>query len=530
MDYATFNSVDPYGFSRFNTGGYVNDPSNGNMRLIDYNSGAGYGSNIWPRMYDQYGGAYTNVYAQQTSYYINDIWTINDNHSVMGGVRYDMYKVWETAGGREIYSYSMPTFRFDYKWDISGDQKRVVNVSWGQFHNMAPVSSWLPFIDRGVREMIWVGPAGHEDGRPYLVDFADVMNKDNYRVIADNLSGGVNEIASDYKGLVNTEFTVGIRLNLDNGGSIRATYVSRSIANDNAYVYNGWKDNPNGDKTKVFSRLLKNMDLERSYKSLELEWDVPVTKRVDFGGSYTFARQMENGTDEANAPQKSASKSVFWWEYYDAQYEFPYWGYNPVRLRAPEHRFNAYLNYDLTYGKVKSNAALRFAYTSAGPGNRTFVYDMGFPVVDGVYINAAGEAAPNRPNMPTNTAAGSTRTVYYNIHRTLGPDDWSTNLTYNLEVPVTRKVRWFATITASNPFNHRGIGTGWYSIDGWVGSGNIVPATIYDSNGNVFRQASNPYAIGGMKSDNVQRSNANLFAPNQVQARRTFGLQTGLRF
>jgi len=535
MNYATFNSVDPYGFSRFNTGGRTNEPDDGNEPLIAYRNGEGYGKgSIWPMMYDQYGSNFAGIYVQQMSYYLNDLWTINDHHSVMGGVRFDQYKVWDGDSGRDIYSYSLPTFRFDYKWDISGDQKRVVNVSWGQFHNMAPVSSWAAFVSKGIRERIWIGPAGHEDGKPYLVDYDDIMNPDNYRVISDNLSGGVNKVANDYKGLVTTEFTLGIRLNLDNGGSLRAAFINRSIANDSAYFYNGWVDNPNGDGTKVFSRILDNIDVERSYKSLELEWTIPVTNRVDFGGSYTYSRQMENASvGDSNSPQKSASKSVYYWKEYNEQFEYPYWGWNPVILKQPEHRFNGYINYDLTYGKVKSNAALRFAYTSASPATRSFGYTMGYPVIDGIYINNAGNPAPGRPeSMPSNTAAGYTRTVYYNIHRTSGPDSWSTNLIYNVELPVTHKVRWFATITASNPFNHRGKGTGWYSIDGWVNSGNIVPKTIYDQNGNVvsWGNQNNPYDAGGMKSDNVQRSSAGLFAPNQVQGRRTIGLQTGLRF
>jgi hypothetical protein len=532
MNHATFNSIDPYGFSRFNTGSYVNEPIDGNMRLIDHNSGAGWGQSIWPRMFEQYGGMYTDVYVQQTSLYLNDLWSINDHHSIMGGLRYDMYKVWDSKKAGDIYSYNMPTLRFDYKFDIHGDQKRIVNVSWGQFHNMAAVSAWAPFLDRGIREMIWdKGPA---DGSPYLVDFADIMNKDNYRQVADNLSGGVNEVADGYKGLVTTEFTLGIRLNLDNGGSLRAAYIKRSIANDYAYFYNGWRPNPSGSGPMVISRLLDNLnEVERSYNSFELEWTIPVTKRVDFGGSYSFARQMENGTDETNNPQKSANKSIYWWREYNEQYDFPYWGYNPVRLRSPEQRFNAYINYNLTAGKVKSNVAFRFAYTTASPATRSLGYEMGFPVVDGLYISKSGErdySLGQPTNLPSNTGSSSTRTVFYNIHRTGGPDGWSTNLTYNLEVPVTHKLLWFATITSGNPFNHRAKSTGWYSIDGWVGSGNLVPETILNANGSVWRQANNPYAAGGMKSDNVQRSNANLFAPNQVTGGRSIGLQTGLRF
>jgi hypothetical protein len=373
--------------------------------------------------------------------------------------------------------------------------------------------------------MIWnVGPT---DGRPYLVDFKDIMDASNYRTIADNLSGGVNEVASDYKGLVTTEFTLGIRLNLDNGGSLRAAYINRSWANDYAYVYNGFKPHPSEDGTQVISRLLKNMDNERYYNSVELEWNIPVTKQVDFGGSYTFSRSMATqGSNESNSPQKSANKSFYWWEYYDDQFDFPHWGYKPVILQAGEHRFNAYLNYDLTYGKVKSNAALRFAYNSSGPSNRTYTYEMGFPIVPGLSTSLAGENAQTGISN-----LGGTRTVYYNVHRTGGPDSWSTTLVYNLEVPVTNKLRWFATVTSSNPFNHRGKGTGWYSLS-YVGSGieSVIPKNIYYSDGSLYRAARDPFPGGYRATIYGQYPDYNLFAPNQVQSGRSIGLQTGLRF
>jgi hypothetical protein len=393
---------------------------------------------------------------------------------------------------------------------------------------MAPVSSWSAFVEKGVREMIW--NEGPTDGSPYLVEFDKIMDAGNYRTINDNLSGGTNEVASGYKGLISTELTIGVRLNLDNGGSIRAAYVNRSWANDYAYVYNGWKPNPNGDGTMVFSRLFRNFDnLERSYNSVELEWNVPVTQRVDFGGSYTFSRYMSNGTDEANQPQKSPDKSVYYWDYYDDIYsDTPGLGYNPLRLRDPEHRFNAWINYDLTYGKVRSNVALRFQYISATPATRGYNYVLGYPTVDGINNNLAGVGMPT---MPSGTGLNYYVFDYININRTAGPDSWSTNLTYNLEVPVTNKVRWFATITSSNPFNHRAKSSGWYTTDNTFAQTAITPVDIYRPDGTRYREAANIYAVGGMYFVNgVQNSGANLFAPNQVVGGRSIGLQTGLRF
>jgi len=534
MNHATFNSIDPYGFSRFNTGINTSDPTDRDMRLIDWNNNTGYGSAIWPRMYRQYGSSFAGLYVQQMSYFLNDLWTINDHHSIMGGLRYDMYKVWDGETGRDILKYNMPTFRFDYKFDLGGDQKRVFNVSWGQFHNMAGIAAWAAFVDKGITTAIW--DKGPTDGRPYLVDFNDIMEPNNYRITNDEKYGGTNEVASDFKGLVSTELTLGVRLNLDNGGSLRVSYVTRSWANDYGYGFNGWKDNPNVGGQKVYSRILRNFDdTERSYNSVELEWTIPVTKRLDFGGTYTYSRFMTNasgstyGLGEADSPQKSPNKTVNYNEYYDVLYSnAPGFGYRPVRLRTPEHRFNAYVNYDLTYGHVKSNVALRFNYVSADPATRAITYGIGYPIVPGINDNIAGVGMPNP--MPSGTGLGWTVTDYINIHRTAGPDGWDTNLIYNLEVPVTHKLRWFAIITSSNPFNHRAKSTRWYATETFA-SGRVTPDPILRPDGSVFQTRNMPYEAGGFHfREGVQMTNANLFAPSRVTDGRSIGLTTGLRF
>jgi hypothetical protein len=376
-----------------------------------------------------------------------------------------------------------------------------------------------------VRERLWKQPGKGEDGKPYLVSFEEIMDLNNYPIIrSDTYRGEINEIDPSFKVSASAELTVGIRLNLENGGYLRAAFVTRTYDNQFSYEYNGWKDNPSGDGTQVYSRILRNNSYtERSYNSFELEWMVPVTRRLDFGGSWTFARLMRNDVAETNAPQKSADKTVHYINEYN-QYSYPHYGWNPVRLQDSEQRYATYINYDLDYGKVKSNVAFRFTYTTGSPATRSYGYQMGYPIVPGINDNPAGIGILS----PAGATLANNKTVYYNINRT-GMDSWSTNLTYNLEMPLVNKLRWFATITMSNPFNHAAK-SGWYNIDGWVGSGNVVPETILRPDGTVMWAAVNPYAIGGMKSDNVQNTNANLFAPNQVVGGRSIGLTTGLRF
>jgi len=534
MKNATFNSIDPYGFSRYNKAADQNEPRNGNDLLINYynaqNIRAGNTSAAWPMMYEQYGDMLCELSIQQLSYYLNDLWTINDHHSVMAGVRFDNFKVWESKANRDIHSYSQPTFRFEYKFDVNGDQKRVANLSWAQYHTLSPISSWVGFVNRGVRTRTW--DQGSTDGVPYLVDFEDIMNINNYGyVLNDSYFGAVNEVDKDYKGLVRTELTTGMRFNLDNGGHLRVTYIQSSFDNESEYSYNGWKPNPNGNGTMSYSRKLVNIPMERSYKSIELEWEVPVTKRVLFGGSYMFARKMENApnsdfwSNESNVPQKNLNKRVYYWDAYD-QFEWPGFGWNPIRMKNSEHQLNAYLNYDLSAGKVKSNVAFRWWYTSSGFEDR-IGYDCikGYPIIPG--INEIDNAGTGMKTLPGGAEIYNYRWIYTDTHSLRnGADGWGLRMNYNLDLPITKKLHWFLSVLVENPFNHRQK-SGWFDI-GWWSDGRNTPNDVLDINGNVVFRATTQYT-GGVKKMGMNTDYSH-FAPNQITGGRSMSFQTGLRF
>jgi len=532
MRHATFGSVDPYGFSRFNSSPeHQGEPTDPDMLLTAWGS-SGWGSAYWPRVFDQIAGSNSEVFTQMTSYYINDLWTINDHHSIMAGVRFDQFKVVENSD--TIHEYSLPTFRFEYKWDISGNQKRVINLGFNQFHNLPQVANYAAFFTSHIKGWLWdkPSPAGFAPGQPYLVPEADIFEMNNYGYPWGETitGGGINDIEPGLKNLVSNEIEAGIRLNLDNGGSVRLTYINRTWKNTLAYVYNGWKENPVAGGAPVFSRLMKNYDhiAKRSYNSIELEWDIPVTKQLDFGGSYTFGRLMRNNFAETEDRQKTQSKSVDWLEYVYDQYDFNYYGPNPVRLYDSEHRIAAYLNYDLSYGKTRSNLAFRFTYTSGTPYGYSFSNVDGYPVIPGFstdrYTNTLPNPAPAAHNLSYFYADN------YNIHK-IGIDSWSTNLQYNLDVPLVGKLRWYADISISNPFNHRGITWNVGSNPGY-GSTAYGSSTVYNANGTTLwaPTANNEHIGGPFRMNKGFNNGGNFFSPRDVQGRRTISVTTGLRF
>jgi hypothetical protein len=462
----------------------------------------------YPRVLERFGNPDGFFETQMTSFYLNDLWTISDNHSVMAGVRFDNFKGWDTV--REFVSYSLPTLRLEYKWDIQGDQKRLVNVSLGQFHTMTPAGLFTPQAEaryNSNRTRYWnVGSA-----TPYLVDWEKVKDLSNYGYIpgGDNLGGPNYRSDPDWKAPVSTEFSMGYRRNLNNGGYYRMTFSYRTWENDYDYYPGEIFTMNNGNKQ--VRRVLRNVnEYDRTYAGVELEWDLPITRKTNFGGSYTYNRLMSNWPDRSDAGNAGSAPTVNLDSYWDTFWPREVWA--PVRLLDPEHYFKFYVLFDLTAGKVKSSVALRGTYTSGIPYVDSFIYRVGFPSYPEVILGPAGGNASGGAG-----TAGFTdnRSVPVNTMSTY-QDIWSTTLRYNLTLPLVNKVVSFVTIDINNPFNHRGIGD-WFRPSGPVTT--IVPVDI--PNGST---RNDPY-------NGVWRTDGNILTQYRAHMDgRTFAVQAGLRF
>jgi len=563
MRYATFGSIDPYGFSRFNTGTSQQEPRDPNMLLTAWNNGTGYlppsiyigggGGNttIWPAMQENIIRGGSKMGVLMNSYYINDLWTINSNHSIMAGVRFDNFKAREYVTNTDIHSYTIPLLRFEYKFDINGDQKRVINFGYNQFHALPAVYTYNAFRTLHAKLWLWTGegnaagPAGSLLGTPYLVDEKQIRDKSNYTMPwgSDRVqAAGINEIASDVKNLVSNELELGTRFNLDNGGTVRLTLVRRTWENNMGWVFNGFKDNPVAGGNPVLSRKMVNTDKysDRSYNSVELEWDVPVSKKMNFGGSYTFARTLRKdayvGTGTTSSDQDSvldngSGTAMQFWDEILSQYGdlYNYLGPQPLRLADREHRIASYLSYNLSYGAVKSNVTFRFTYTSGAPAHVSYSLYTGFPLIEGWITSKAGD----RPSYSPAVDSSTTRlygysTDYVNVHK-VNIDEWSTNLNYNLTVPLVGKLSWFMNVSVGNPFNHRGL---TYNFSG-PGGMTLRPYTIYSNSGSVYSRESNGSTeghTGGPYRASKNFNTGGLYSPQNVQGQRSMSLSAGLRF
>jgi len=390
-------------------------------------------------------GAEDGSYRMVTdSFYLNDLWTINERHSVMAGVRVDLFKVNDTT--HTISSYTQPTLRLEYKYDLAGDQSRLVNVSAAQFHARPAGSLFYPMV-RGrlanLSTLYWA----KGDGTPMLVDEAELTNAANWKALSPTQFGGTTFTTdAAWRAPITQEVTAGFRRGYTNGGFWRATLVQRTWKN----LYDFFAGDVFTDENGAASlrRVMKNdASAHRTYRSAELEWALPFGKQVQFGGSYTYARLVSNARPTMDHPDRSQYQSMNW-NAYLGSLQGGAGTFNPDQLQDAEHVMKCFLTADLTSGKVKSSATLRAIYQSGSPELRSVTYRVDAPKVPG-YYDGTGDAPGDLPYSLTRTLATAT-----------GSDQLNLVFQYNLEMPIYRSMAWFTTVTVSNPLNTRAYWSG----------------------------------------------------------------------
>jgi hypothetical protein len=496
--------------------------------------GAGYGtapiwtdsyfSQVIPTYYADSGQAHGMYNVDTDSFYVNDLWSINNQHSVMLGLREDKLKGADTK--HTVISYTQFTPRFEYKFDIGGDQKRIFNVSYAKFHQPLNGGVILPFIEARYayqRTYQWSGaadpnPNASNPNTPYLVSLAQLTNPANYTHLSSYSAPGVDRLDPNVKGMTNTEWTVGYRRNFDNGGSIRFTYVDRNWTN----LYDWFPDtkgttfqdpehptDPNAQFTGLGRTLAIDPNAHRRYKSVETEWNIPIAQRLILGGNYTYSRYTGNDNENLTSnpddsirgnPDRSNWNSLYYNHYYGQAGAVT----NPDQLRRSVHHLNAWFTRDFGTAKVKQSATIRFNYTSGAPFSPGEGYTIpginSKPVPSGVTPVTGydgGRLPSNRMTVP----------IGYNQFSYQG--SYGFNFHYNLEVPIQGRLVWFFSGDIGNVFQH--IVTTGYTPSGFTGAPNWSTAG-----------AAYPYANGWRVGDSTTAPSLTGF--------RSMSIESGIRF
>lgn len=483
------------GFIVFN----YNDTING----VNYYNTSAYRTYI-PTMVEYIGVEQATLEKPVTSLYVNDLWTINNNWSVMLGLRHESYKY--SDGNGEKYNSSTLSPRFEVKYDLEGNNKRVVNFSYGQFRGNVHeriTRGFSQFRHTTVVTRFWNQNPG--SNTMSQVSLAEVTNPANYGyVYAYDVPSAIYAIDPNFKPDVNHEFTLGYRRSYSSGGSFSATLVSRT-----------WKDlpmsfggtdlitiqDPTGSglpsKTNYLRTLANDPDSKRHYSGLELEWkNIPIIpSRLIFNGSYTYSRTTGTNPLQDSTGWNSSLANAGWFrpqlvgmgvsrDSFDPEGQLPTSGGNAVRML---------LTYHANVGATHSSVTLMGNYDDGVVENRT--------------TNSV--AMPS----PLNSAIVQLPTSYTTFWNGRGqfsqPPTTRFDLAYNLDIPIRKKVTFFTTMTVTNVFNTIRRAYTYWSNSGTVQAAPGAGYRINTANTAYYGAAPNySYYTGG----------------------RNFGLDLGIRF
>lgn len=478
-----------------------------------------------------------------TSVYVNDRWALNSHFSIMGGLRFDRFQLSDSSGS--VLAYNILTPRFEMKWDIGGDQKRLVSYSFGRFHNRIPAAMYMAFVHRRKAYIANYSWDPTTNGQPYdgsnlanngftLATTAQLVDPSNYTYFRSLWAPDFIKLDPNFKAEYSDEHTVSFRRAWENGSNIRFTLVRRDWKNNyqwlaDPYQYSVSNAYTNGTTVTNYRNLLANdPGLYHDYTSAELEWDFKLSRRLTFGGNYVYSKNHQNlqyWSAQSNLRVDNIGTNHWVWglRWEDLWKRF---GYNTEDITEPSVTTNQitnfWLTYDLSQGAVKSSLVLRGKYSSGSTYTQQEQWNLNpeSPEYKAVMANAPANYAT------TNMINGGAGTYIFKAARGTSPggfqypDAIELNLRYNLEIPIGPLVRWWLGVEVSNPFNHI-YSQNQVGDTGWTGS----------AGGNM---------ADGSKATNYYGKNGYLMDPGSMQYKgpyyagmpygRYFTVETGIKF
>jgi hypothetical protein len=415
-----------------------------------------------PRMVERFGSDVGDMVNTMTSYHINDMWTINENHSVMLGLRADSFTLKDSE--RTVHSYTKITPRLEYKYDILGDQKHLFAASYAQFHQMAPMTLYLPFVQTkwgNTNTRLWTGDAVDGSKKQtgyYLVNQSDILNPDNYGLIQNTTYSGAQfgDVDKDFVPATAIEYAAWYRHTFQNGGYIKVGYSTRTWSD----LYDYFPGEPFEPGAARLKTILKNTDAyDRTYGLFDVQWDFPITRKVVFGGSYSQSSFKSNqGTSVSTTDflDLRGGQPVATPEWFDERLSRDVvingnvvWSgqgkdtWRVMRNQDPEFRISYYLIVNLTQGRARSNFTLRGMYTGSSTNYETIDLQVGYALVG---------SNPNPLGNNTQLNIANSARVPYMSYTNNGT--FYNSFAYNLNMPLAKTLSWFINININNVFNH----------------------------------------------------------------------------
>jgi len=486
-----------------------------NANLSTYNTLIGSGNAYVPtmRVYNVQPDADYHTYDTSDAIYINNLWQINDNWSVMAGLRYDNWKI-ETYKGTELDTSDISP-RFEVKYDINGDNKQLLTLSYAHLRGTIGFGNLGGYGRRPTdSQSIYFWNQGDEGNEVYFVPRGEILEPDNYKLFRHTDNSYAMYISPDVKPEVAKQIELSYRRSFETGGFVRASASYRAY-DDNLYrrgttdVERDPADTSLDPDNPAGKRLVSWLDIDpyndRRYYGFELEWEVPIYRsamsRVTANGNWTSGRSRGRVTwGDENATTAIRFDDLYATAGYNIDEYNAFGEYTGSRHNV----FNMWVTW--TYGrpgKTQSTLAVRGNYTTGAPGSLSFTEYL--PGAVATETNPA--ILPNTSNTPTTLAY-----FHGNRGQFIGPDYYHVDLKWSLNIPVYKRLTFFTELTIGNIFNDV-----------------LISSHYRDTSTTIKNRASAAYNTNYV----VQAAIGNLSQfglPSGFTVFRTYGFNTGFRF
>lgn len=380
----------------------------------------------------------------------------------MAGLRLEQFKYMDGIGER--YKSSTLSPRAELKWDIEGNQKRIVSLSYGEFRgNVGERITRQQSVYRRstVVTRRWTTPNPVPGTADWIATQAQVLDQTNYGYIASiDDPSVVYDFDRNFKPERNKETVLGFRRSYATGGFLTINLVNRTwddLPQSIGSVDPVQVSDPFGSPT-VFNNykrtLVNDPGSKRNYRAVEMEFRAPFfDKKMTIGGSYTYARATANsnyGDSTGFAlTQNQAIAGLFRDGFHTLGIGSDTFEPNGPLPTSIGNSLRMIATYSATRGGIKSVVSFTGRYQDGSPEDQVITV-----TIPGSTATASG-LNPSFPTPPAATPLPQTYGYYYggrgqftSPHSTLFDFGWT------LEVPINKKISSFMELSVINVFNH----------------------------------------------------------------------------
>ncbi|WP_243302650.1 TonB-dependent receptor [Geothrix oryzisoli] len=459
------------------------------------------------RTYQDGGSGDTQNYDTTWSIYANDLWTLSNHWSVMGGLRFDRWEDKDRAGTNIKSNAVSP--RLEVKYDIQGNNVHLLNLSYGEFRGT---------IGQGNLGGLFAHRPGNQIARRFwsvgstlpaaTATLADITNPANYGyVYTVQDADALYTVNHGLKPENTHEIQLGYRRNFGNGGFFRSTLVYRWFTDlwyrtgfDAVVTIPDFTGQAATVPTGYLSKLDTDPQGKRRFRSLETEWKYPIVRgtsfTLDYAGNWTFSRLYSTETWREGNVASSGTRFIDKYNAFGISQD-SYNPYGPLEYLSTANVVKGWLSAAITSKRgIKNEVTLMGSYTSGAPYSMAMTQSL-----------PAGYFTSGATGLPT------TMPEYLNGRgRFTSPDYFQCDLQWNVTVPLKGKLQFFTYVSMYNIFN------------------TIMPNGAYNYAG-VYRDSSTAIRPYPDTNPTLQVGTPSGFGlPNSLSGRRSFGIDMGIKF